>query len=288
MVSDNGRDTDQQHPAPTSSSIKGGDAPTHQPVTDGQQAVTEQTLVERIDRSDRWMICLTGAIAFCGLISAIIFGWQLTVMQGQLNEMQADQRPWVKIDVLPRSLLVSGEGVAELQYSYRIKNIGNGVAVGARIVARAIISSQLPANMDIAQGLAMIQESICTDFIASKETETEDKMRSGVILFPNEQYPENSNDLSDNGFWGVSYIPESGVPRPVIKGVRADWFTLYLVGCVTYQLRLEPGRHQTGFIYRVVNLIPTVDYGQDIKIGASLKPPALGFTRWPKGSGKID
>ena len=91
------------------------------------------------------------------------------------------------------------EGVAELQYSYRIKNIGNGVAVGARIVARAIISSQLPANMDIAQGLAMIQESICTDFIASKETETEDKMRSGVILFPNEQYPENSNDLSDNG-----------------------------------------------------------------------------------------
>jgi hypothetical protein len=53
---------------------------------------TNQALVDRIDRSDRWMIGLTAVIAVGGLISAIIFGGQLNVMQGQLDEMKTASR----------------------------------------------------------------------------------------------------------------------------------------------------------------------------------------------------
>lgn len=54
----------------------------------GQQSAADQAFVDRIDRSDRWMIFLTGAIALTGIVSALIFGWQLNVMQGQLDEMK--------------------------------------------------------------------------------------------------------------------------------------------------------------------------------------------------------
>jgi hypothetical protein len=92
----------EEHPEP---SAEGGDrAPddgsTPQPAieaphTDGhgavpseQGSITEKDFVDRINRSDRWMIYLTASIAFSGLISAAIFGWQLHVMQGQLTEMK--------------------------------------------------------------------------------------------------------------------------------------------------------------------------------------------------------
>ncbi len=54
----------------------------------GRHSVADQALVDRINRSDRWMIGLTAAIALCGLASAIVFWQQLCVMQGQLDEMR--------------------------------------------------------------------------------------------------------------------------------------------------------------------------------------------------------
>jgi hypothetical protein len=52
-----------------------------------QAPISDQTLVDRINRSDRWMIGLTTVIAAGGIISAVIFGWQLSIMKGQLDEM---------------------------------------------------------------------------------------------------------------------------------------------------------------------------------------------------------
>ena len=60
----------------------------HEDIPNSQPAISEKTLVDRIDRSDRWMIVLTAVIALSTLISAIIFGKQLVAMHGQLNEMR--------------------------------------------------------------------------------------------------------------------------------------------------------------------------------------------------------
>lgn len=50
--------------------------------TGGEQpSISEQALVDRITRSDRWMIFLTAVIAVGGLLSAVIFGYQLHEMK---------------------------------------------------------------------------------------------------------------------------------------------------------------------------------------------------------------
>ena len=64
----------------------------HQSEAEQQAEITNKALVERINRSDRWMIGLTAVIAIGGLISAIIFGGQLYVMKSQLEEMQSTGR----------------------------------------------------------------------------------------------------------------------------------------------------------------------------------------------------
>jgi hypothetical protein len=57
----------------------------------GQQSISDQALVDRIKRSDRWMITLTAAIAVGGLVSAVIFYLQLAAMRGQLAEMKGQR-----------------------------------------------------------------------------------------------------------------------------------------------------------------------------------------------------
>jgi hypothetical protein len=58
----------------------------------------------KIKRAELWMIWLTGAIALFGLGTVIVGGlqWraikgQLTLLSGQLDEMQLDQRPWLTV-----------------------------------------------------------------------------------------------------------------------------------------------------------------------------------------------
>jgi len=46
-----------------------------------QDSISERTLVDRIKRSDRWMIVLTAVIALGGTVSAVIFGYQLAEMK---------------------------------------------------------------------------------------------------------------------------------------------------------------------------------------------------------------
>ena len=69
------------------------DTPVHSKEDENQAAITNKALVDRIDRTDRWMIGLTAVIAAGGIVSAIIFGMQLIAMQGQLDEMKQSFAP---------------------------------------------------------------------------------------------------------------------------------------------------------------------------------------------------
>lgn len=69
------------------------DAPAHRYENDDQAAIANKTLVDRINRSDRWMIGLTAVIAVGGAVSAVIFGMQLSAMRGQLEEMRRAYEP---------------------------------------------------------------------------------------------------------------------------------------------------------------------------------------------------
>ncbi|MGH8070829.1 MAG: hypothetical protein ACRERE_37460 [Candidatus Entotheonellia bacterium] len=53
-----------------------------------ETAKTKGKSIDRITASDRWIIFLTGIIALSGIAGTFIIGWQLSVMRGQLEEMQ--------------------------------------------------------------------------------------------------------------------------------------------------------------------------------------------------------
>jgi hypothetical protein len=65
-----------------------GESGSQPPVTEGEIHSREEVLEDRIRKSDRWMISLTALAACAAIASAIIFGWQLSIMQGQLSEMR--------------------------------------------------------------------------------------------------------------------------------------------------------------------------------------------------------
>lgn len=56
--------------------------------TEKNTSISEQAFVDRIKKSDRWIIGLTLALVVSAIISAYIFKGQLNVMEGQLKEMQ--------------------------------------------------------------------------------------------------------------------------------------------------------------------------------------------------------
>jgi hypothetical protein len=108
------------------------DPSVHREENENQAAITNQALVDRINRSDRWMIGLTAVIAAGGIISAVIFGRQLTVMQGQLDAMERDQMPYIWITdnlKLPEFRPNTGTTKGQVVWSWEFTNFGNGRAV---------------------------------------------------------------------------------------------------------------------------------------------------------------
>lgn len=113
-------------------------------------SISEQAFIDRIKSSDRWMIGLTGLIAAGGLISSIIFGFQLHEMQtaGHLTQESiriseeslkvgrdtfiAGQRPWVSIKMSIFGPLIFDKSGAEIKIGVRLKNHGHSPALNVR------------------------------------------------------------------------------------------------------------------------------------------------------------
>jgi hypothetical protein len=115
-----------------------------------QATVPEQAFIDRIKRSDRWMIALTGIIAVGGLLSAVIFGYQLREMQTasgltrrsiEISEsalkssreaLIVAQRPWVSIQMSLAGPLQFDDSGARIAVGIRLKNHGQTPAVNTR------------------------------------------------------------------------------------------------------------------------------------------------------------
>lgn len=88
MESDQGRDSNHQSAGKKPAAIEQRDSGHHGEIAQNQASISEQAFVDRIKRSDRWMILLTAAIALSGVASAIILGKQFRAMNGQLEVMR--------------------------------------------------------------------------------------------------------------------------------------------------------------------------------------------------------
>jgi len=229
--------------------------------------------------SEILMTVFTAVIATTGVIGAIIFNNQLSVMQGQLNEMKstgtqnitlietnkklaaaaqeaadvaqktliAGQRAWIKISEVkltePLSFTSSGWG-ARTAVSLLLTNIGNAPALLVKQHAWLSIVKTGPSTR-----IEPLDEQMqrCEGIKGEPFREL-----NAPILFPEESLPGvNSNALSI-----VIGVPRDEIDA-ALEGKPSASIPFAIMGCVDYSFPTDPGsHHQTRFLFSLLKKQP--------------------------------
>lgn len=92
------------------------------PTQTHDSAKTEQDVVRAIKPIEWW----TGILAVATVLAAIFAGFTLSAIRGQLNEMRAEQRPWVSVgNAAVASDFIFDGGGAKLAISFYLCNTGH-------------------------------------------------------------------------------------------------------------------------------------------------------------------
>jgi hypothetical protein len=219
---------DSSAPIPNKPESEGG----NQKAVGGEQAQgREKTLEDRIRASDRWMIGLTALGACAAIASAIIFGYQLSVMSRQLSVMEADNRPWISVEVKDPTSITKPNGVDFFGFvSARITNTGSAPAGDIMVWTKTVI---IPDDI-----IGMIKWGATVPDYCHDYTGRAWQFHRGQTLFPTE-----------SDFHAVSIsLDKKDVEIAVGKTKR---FMVAVIGCVTYTFYLSPTQHSTGFMYLI-------------------------------------
>jgi hypothetical protein len=189
-----------------------------------------------------WVAAGVALYAICK--SSIDSAGQRGVMQRQLDEMEAEQRPWV-VGTVPDQITVSfagyqGHSGLEMDISslqFQLHNTGKTPAFNVwpdwRIIASPIA------------GVAATQQVTC----AQGRSEIRKRYREGVTVFPDQILPlaPNGSSVSPEAVSAVSFPPVSQ------GGTAIRSISPMIVGCLTYFERRGNGEtvHQTGFAYEM-------------------------------------
>jgi hypothetical protein len=193
------------------------------------------------DRSSRrtanatiWIAIFAVVAALVGISQAIISNRQLTAMQGQLDAMEADQRPWIKPILQIVGFKFTGAGDAEITYLVNFKNVGKSPAQNIKSRIAAAVMTEKTAIRSVDE-----ERNQCK--LAGKDSA--ETVLPGIFLFPGEDAPE----LIGGRGVGRAYVSAAEFAKgwPTPKSL-----VFKLVGCFDYSFPKESGRHgQTGFAY---------------------------------------
>jgi hypothetical protein len=217
----------------------------------------------RLDRKRELREVVT--IVVIALTAAFAFGsdW---IFYRQLVEMQAERRPWIKVepskiggleafalqdtDKIPPWAL-SGVMRGRLNVAFKLTNVGHAPAFNVRFQYWALLPVRTPTGIymiDWQKDLFVKQHIMCEQF--SRERSDELTLRAGITVFPDDGVLS-----TDIGVGGAMFSQQD-----INLSIREDrgtlltqkGFMIFLYGCADYTL--EDGaaeHHQTGFGYVV-------------------------------------
>ncbi len=245
--------------APQSSTKTIPDREDRNSISGKQGSITEQEFVDRIRKSDRWMIALTGVLAFTGIISAFIFGWQLLAMQGQLDEMRLDQRPWLRATPKIVGPLYSKGGMLSMVVEITVSNSGHTPAGGVR--GGAMITSH---------GHRIVTGGDIQEVCARSASLALDRDSAADLIFP-----DRADSLRVEAIDQRSTGQEGEILPPTDQVILGN--DTALVYCVSY-LNAENGplRHTGGAF-----VIGGIKSGLILKDGEMIDPSELSLERAP-------
>ena len=154
---------------------------------------------------------------------------QAGIMRSQLEEMQAEQRPWVYAsDITPAGRITLVEGQYAIPLKFFIRNPGH-------LPAFSVITKTSATILPIGRKSSMtIKNDICDAYRKSPI------MKTGSAIFAGQT-------ITHGGLTSDDYPRVSKESWDAISGDKL----LLMFGCIDYQFPAEAGHHQSRFSYAV-------------------------------------
>jgi hypothetical protein len=183
----------------------------------------------------------TKALVIVGAIGATIALGTLWVIKGQLDAQEADQRPWIKVevDLGGGSLLRSDSSHAlTLPLDIQVKNVGKSPAFKIRAAVRGFLFT--PGSSVLAE-----QKRVCDGFKSSRpEIGISD---TDLVIFPDEKRP--TGQIMGMSTTAIFFTPQL-IDKTLIE-TREKTLDIWAVGCAEYAFGKASEYHQTAFIYHL-------------------------------------
>jgi hypothetical protein len=223
----------------------------------------------------------TGALVVVGIVTAFIFGRQLNVMQGQLDELHEEQRPWLYVSkITPDSEFIHVNNSISMKVRVLLNNVGHSTARDVRVYSVAIaiphagkpgdpiygaVNPIIGPSDNIAKGpprdtpsyMDSLSKSICESLAAEHKDEAPNFRDS--TIFPGEQNWQSYIILSDT-------IIEKIVPTEKI-GPSFEGSAQF---CIRYSF--ENVYHSTRIVYGIYERSPN-DPSVDVTFGPTVRIP---------------
>jgi hypothetical protein len=180
------------------------------------------------------------------------FQKQLTVMQGQLDAMEADQRPWLKIQNLepyksPIDPQLAGlrfygsDAFGFLPRHFLLKNVGRSPAFEIRVAV-----GQFFGYAEQKTDLAKEEQERCAalDTAYPPRPMVVESANLIPVLFPGDEAPDDNIPLA---------ILRTQLDQLEDQGKNG--FQLWFYGCIRYRFTDLKEPHQTSFAYQVVHIV---------------------------------
>ena len=206
-------------------------------------AITEYYKSEQEERKCKGfrsglVICIE-IVALGTALSLAILTWR-TVQeintQGKImkDQILADNRPWVSVDISITDDLEFGTPMGSLGLMYLMKNHGRSPAVGVYISSTVYLWR--PGGKEIvaeqSRWCEMARQDPTMNSIGG-ETLFPDQERSNPIIF------SVSKGAIDNSLY---LLP---------SGMLSEWISPFIVGCISYRFTFDNSLHQTPFIFQI-------------------------------------
>jgi hypothetical protein len=207
----------------------------HKNERDRQEPISEEAFIDRIRKSDRWIIFLTAVIAIGGLVSSAIFWKQLSIMSGQLDVMRAEQRPWVSaIPSINHPFVYTPDEEASITIRYDLQNSGHSPATNVWVEQRFF--PMMPA--DVRKQI----EEVCTQDEKVAPRSPFDR----ILGFP--VFPNDVNSVE----W------ESIIQKDEIEKFNANFkrkvnaWSPVLLACIFYRSPIDFSIHHTPLLLNLM------------------------------------
>jgi hypothetical protein len=183
----------------------------------------------------------TKALVMVGAIGAAATIGTAWIIKGQLDAQEADQRPWIKVEVdLAAGALLRGEGggALTLPLDIQVKNVGKSPAFKIRAIVRGFLFT--PGSSVLAE-----QKKVCDDFKVSRsEIGISD---TDLVIFPDERRPTGQiMGMSTTAIFFTRQLIDV-----TLSATREKTVDIWAVGCAEYAFGKASEYHQTAFIYHL-------------------------------------